>query len=54
MTPVTLKDQFGNALSGRAVTLTGSPTGGSFTLTFGGDTTSGIAYNASASTVRAL
>jgi RHS repeat-associated protein len=34
------------------VTLTGDPTGGTFTLTFGGDTTSSIAYNASASTVQ--
>jgi YD repeat-containing protein len=34
------------------VTLTGSPTGGTFTLSFGGNTTSGIAYNASASTVQ--
>ena len=31
--------------------LTGSPTGGTFTLSFGGQTTSGIAYNASAATV---
>ncbi len=35
------------------VALTGSPTGGTFTLTFGGYTTSSIAYNASASTVQA-
>jgi hypothetical protein len=34
------------------VSLTGSPTGGTFTLTFGGYTTSSIAYNASASTVQ--
>jgi len=34
------------------VTLTGSPTGGTFTLSFGGDTTSAIAYNASAATVQ--
>ena len=34
------------------IALTGSPTGGTFTLTFGGDTTSAIAYNASASTVQ--
>jgi hypothetical protein len=31
------------------VTITGSPSGGNFTLTFGAQTTSGIAYNASAS-----
>ena len=35
------------------VQLTGSPTGGSFTLSFGGDTTSAIAYNATAATVQA-
>jgi hypothetical protein len=34
------------------VTITGSPTGGTFTLTYAGQTTSGIAYNASASTVQ--
>ena len=34
------------------VALTGGPTGGTFTLSFGGDTTSAIAYNASASTVQ--
>ena len=31
----------------------GLPTGGTFTLTFGGQTTSGIAYNASAATIQA-
>ena len=36
----------------QTVTLTGGPTGGTFTLTFGGDTTSSIAYNASAATVQ--
>ena len=34
------------------VTLTGSPAGGTFTLTYDGQTTSGIAYNASAATVK--
>lgn len=34
------------------VTLVGSPTGGTFTLTFGGQTTSAIAYNAAASAVQ--
>src|SRR6185312_3240489 len=34
------------------VQLTGAPTGGTFTLTFGGDTTSSIAYNASAATIQ--
>ncbi len=36
----------------QTVQLTGSPTGGTFTLTFGGQTTSAIAYNASAATVQ--
>lgn len=35
------------------VTINGTPTGGTFTLTIGGYTTSGIAYNASAATVQA-
>ena len=34
------------------ITLTGSPTGGTFTLTFGGQTTSAIAYNASAASMQ--
>lgn len=34
------------------VTVTGSPTGGTFTLTFDGQTTAGIARNASAATVQ--
>jgi hypothetical protein len=34
------------------ITLTGSPTGGSFTLTYGGKTTAAIAYNATAATVQ--
>jgi RHS repeat-associated protein len=34
------------------VALTGNPTGGTFTLTFNGQTTSAIAYNASAATVQ--
>lgn len=37
----------------QTVTLTGGPTGGDFTLTFGGDTTAAIAYNAAASVVQA-
>lgn len=36
----------------QVVRLTGSPAGGTFTLTFGGQTTSGIASNASASAVQ--
>jgi len=34
------------------VAITGGPTGGTFTLTFSGQTTAGIAYNASASAVQ--
>lgn len=37
----------------QTVTITGSPTGGTFTLTFGANTTTGIAFNASAATVQA-
>lgn len=37
----------------QTVTISGSPTGGTFTLTFNGQTTSAIAYNASAATVEA-
>lgn len=36
----------------QTVTISGSPTGGSFTLTYAGSTTSAIAYNASASAVQ--
>lgn len=36
----------------QTVTLTGVPTGGTFTLTFSGQTTSAIAYNASSATVQ--
>lgn len=35
------------------VAITGTPTGGTFTLTYGGQTTAGIAYNATASAVQA-
>jgi len=35
------------------VAITGSPTGGDFTLTFDGQTTTGIAYNANAAAVQA-
>lgn len=37
----------------QTATVTGSPTGGTFTLTFGGQTTGAIAYNATAATVEA-
>lgn len=36
----------------QSVVLTGAPTGGTFTLTFGGNTTAGIAWNAAASAVQ--
>lgn len=36
----------------QTVTITGAPTGGSFTLTFDGQTTAAIAYNATAAAVR--
>ena len=36
----------------QSVTITGSPTGGTFTLTWSGQTTSAIAYNATAATVQ--
>ena len=36
----------------QTVTITGSPTGGTFTLTYKGQTTAGIAYNAAASAVQ--
>lgn len=37
----------------QTITITGSPTGGTWTLTFAGETTAGIAHNASAATVLA-
>ena len=37
----------------QTVTLNGSPTGGTFTLTYSGQTTSAIAYNASAADIKA-
>lgn len=37
----------------QTVTITGAPTGGTFTLTLDGETTAAIAYNASAATVQA-
>lgn len=36
----------------QTLTMTGTPTGGTFTLTFSGQTTSAIAYNATAATVQ--
>jgi hypothetical protein len=37
----------------QAVTITGTPTGGTFTLTVAGETTAGIVYNATAAQVKA-
>lgn len=37
----------------QSVTITGAPTGGTFTLTYSGQTTAGIAWDASAATVQA-
>ena len=36
----------------KTITITGTPTGGTFTLTFDGETTAAIAYNAAASAVQ--
>lgn len=41
----------GQASEGQTVTITGTPTGGTFTLTLNGETTAGIAFNAIASAV---
>lgn len=43
----------GQAAEVQTVTITGAPTGGTFTLTFGSQTTAAIAYNATAATVTA-
>jgi hypothetical protein len=48
---VSLFSQSGTSES-QTVTITGSPTGGTFTLTDSGQTTAGIAYNAAASAVQ--
>ncbi len=44
---------FGNTVQNeeQTITITGTPTGGTFTLTFSGQTTGAIAFNASAATV---
>jgi hypothetical protein len=42
-----------NANDVQTVSITGTPTGGTFTLTYNGQTTAAIAYNASAATVQA-
>jgi hypothetical protein len=41
-----------SANEAQTVTITGTPTGGTFTLTFDGQTTAGIAYNATAAAVQ--
>ena len=43
----------GRAAEVQTVTVTGAPTGGTFTLTFEGSTTAAIAYNATAAAVKA-
>lgn len=43
----------GQATEVQTATITGSPTGGSFTLTLNGETTAAIAYNAASSVVQA-
>lgn len=42
----------GNVSEGQTVTVTGGPTGGSFTLTLAGQTTAAIAWNATAAAVQ--
>ncbi len=42
----------GNAQEQQTVTITGTPTGGTFTLTVGSQTTAAIAYNATAAAVK--
>ena len=49
--PVTLYFNGVNAV--QSITIGGSPTGGTFTISYGGQTSAGIAYNASAATVQA-
>lgn len=43
---------YGNRTETQTVTISGTPTGGTFKLSWGGQTTSTIAYNAAASTVQ--
>ena len=51
-TDKTLADSDAGTSEVQTVTITGTPTGGTFTLTFGGQTTAAIAYNATAATVQ--
>lgn len=48
-----LDGQIGGTNEVQTLTITGSPTGGTYTLTFNGQTTDPIAYNATAATVKA-
>jgi hypothetical protein len=48
-----LLSDMGFANDTQTVTITGAPTGGTYTLTFSGQTTSAIAFNATAATVQA-
>lgn len=52
-TDKTLADAVVGANETQTITITGSPTGGTFTLTYAGQTTSAIAYNANAATIQA-
>jgi len=47
-----LDGDIGGAAEVQTITITGTPTGGTYTLTFDGETTGAIAYNATAATVR--
>lgn len=52
-TPGALSDADASVNEKQTVTLTGVPTGGTFTLTYAGQETGNIAYNAAAATVQA-
>ncbi len=52
VTPVWHMDGIAGSDEVQTVTITGSPTGGTFTLTYSGQTTAAIAYNATAATVK--
>lgn len=47
-----LLEDMGFGGTSQTVTVTGAPTGGTFTLTYNGQTTAGIAYNATAAAVQ--
>ncbi len=53
VTPVWHMDGIAGTDEVQTVTITGTPTGGTFTLTYAGQTTAAIAYNATAATVKA-